>query len=135
MFIKAGSIGLLIVVFCSTLACFTNTLNPTQAIYASMQTGEAHYLASYFDTDLALRIDPTGVDFSSVSANQAELMMHSFFKRYPPLRFQAVEQGNTAHLRYAMGNYWSGTRTFHINVLMRQTSPGYYRINSIQVNE
>lgn len=135
MFLKAKSIGLLIGIFWATLSCFTNTLDLTQAIGVSMQTGEAHQLASYFDKDLELRIDPVGVDYPLVRADQAELIMRSFFKKYPPLRFQPIEQGSTPHLRYATGTYWSGVRSFRVSVLMRQVTPGQYRIHSIQVNE
>ncbi|MEZ0539335.1 DUF4783 domain-containing protein [Fibrella arboris] len=135
MFLKAKSIGLLIGILWATLSCFTNTQDPTQAIGVSMQTGEAHQLATYFDTDLELRIDPVGVDFPSVRASQAEVIMRSFFRKYPPMRFKTGDQGSTPHLRYATGTYWSGSRSFRVNVLMRQATPGQYRIHSIQVNE
>lgn len=100
-----------------------------------MRMGKAHQLAVYFDTNLELRIDPFGVDYPSVHAGQAELIMRSFFKKYPPVRFQTAQQGSTAHLRYATGTYWSGLHAFHVNVLMRQATPGHYKIHSIQVNE
>jgi len=135
MFLKAKSIGLLIGILWTTLSCFTNTADPTQAIGVSIKLGEAHQLAAFFDKDLELRIDPVGVDFPSVRANQAEVIMRSFFKKYPPVRFQTADQGSTAHLRYATGTYWSGSRAFHVSVLMRQATPGRYRIHSIQVNE
>ncbi len=76
-----------------------------------------------------------GIDFSSVRASQAALIMRSFFRKYPPCQFQTVEQGNTAHLQYTIGTYWSETRSFRVNVLLRQVTPGQYRIHSIQVNE
>lgn len=135
MFLKAKSISLLTVTLWATLSCFTNSTDPTQAIGVSIQTGEAHQLAAYFDTNLELRVDPVGVDYSSVRAGQAEFIMRAFFRKSPPLRFQPIEQGSTAHLRYATGTYWSGARAFRINVLMRQATPGHYRIHSIQVNE
>ena len=135
MFLKARSIGLLVGIIWTTLSCFTTPPDPTQAIDASMRTGKAHQLAVYFDTDLELRIDPFGVDYPSVRAGQAELIMRSFFKKYPPVRFQTAQQGSTAHLRYATGTYWSGSHAFHVNVLMRQATPGHYKIHSIQVNE
>ena len=100
-----------------------------------MKMGEAHQLAAYFDSDLELRLDPVDVDYSSVRANQAELIMRSFFKKYPPVRFQPAEQGSTAHLRYARGTYWSGSRSFQVSVLMRQATPGNYKIHAIRVNE
>ncbi|RZM06689.1 MAG: DUF4783 domain-containing protein [Pedobacter sp.] len=135
MFFKAKSIGLLIGILWATLSCFTNTLDPAQAIGVSMQTGEAHQLATYFDKDLELRIDPVGVNFSSIQANQAEMIMRSFFRKYPPNRFQTVDQGNTPHLKYTTGTYWSGSRTFQVNVLMHQVTPGHYLIHSILVND
>lgn len=100
-----------------------------------MRLGEAHRLAVHFDTHLELRIDPVGVDFPSVKANQAELIMWSFFKKYPPRHFQPTEQGLTPHLRYATGTYWSGSQAFRVNVLMRRTGTGHYRIHSMQVHE
>lgn len=101
----------------------------------TIQTGSAHQLAAYFDTELDLRIDPMGIDFSSVRASQAALIMRSFFRKYPPRQFQTVEQGNTAHLRYTTGTYLSAARSFRVNVLLRQVTPGQYRIHAIQVNE
>ena len=129
------SIPLLVGLLWITLSCFTSEADPTKAISASWQLGQAHRLAAYFDADLALRIDPVGVDYHSVQAGQAELIMRSFFMKYPPVRFQVAEQGLTAHLRYANGTYWSGARAFRVNVLMRQATPGHYRIHSIQVND
>jgi transposase-like protein len=41
----------------------------------------------------------------------------------------------TPHLRYATGTYWSGSQAFRVNILMRQTKPGHYRIHTIQVSE
>ncbi len=135
MTFNVKSLGLITCLLWLTLSCFTSESNPTQGISASWHTGQAHQLASYFDTDLALRIDPVGVDYHSVQAGQAELIMRAFFMKYPPVRFQAAEQGLTAHLRYANGTYWSGGRAFRVNVLMRQATPGHYRIHSIQVND
>ncbi|MEZ0483408.1 DUF4783 domain-containing protein [Fibrella aquatica] len=135
MFLKAKSIGLLIGIAWTALSCFTSVTDPTQAIGASIKTGEAHQLAAFFDTKLELRVDPVGVDFPSVRADQAEVIMRSFFKKYPPGRFMPTEQGSTTNLRYTTGTYWSGSRSFRVNVLMRQTTPGQYRIHAIQVNE
>ncbi|MEZ0608899.1 DUF4783 domain-containing protein [Fibrella sp. WM1] len=118
-----------------SMSCFSSEANPTQAIGDSMRLGEANRLASYFDANLELRIDPFGVDYPSVRASQAELIMRSFFKKYPPRHFQPSDQGLTPHLRYTTGTYWSGSQAFRVNVLMRQTAPGKYRIHSIQVNE
>ena len=133
--IRAISFCLLTCLLYTMLSCFTVESDPTRAIGASMQTGEAHSLATYFDTDLELRIDPVDVDYPSVRANQAELIMRSFFRKYPPRRFQPADQGATAHLRYATGTYWSGARSFQVNVLMHQSTSGQYKIHSIQVNE
>jgi hypothetical protein len=119
----------------ATMSCFSPETNPTQAIGDSMRLGEAHSLATYFDSQIELRIDPVGVDFPTVRANQAELIMRSFFRKYPPRHFQPSEQGITPHLRYATGTYWSGSQAFRVNILMRQTKPGHYRIHAIQVSE
>ena len=116
-------------------ACFSGETDPSRVIGMSMQQGEAHLLAALFDSTIELRVDPVDVDYPCVQANQAELIMRSFFKRYPPNRFQAAEQGSTAHLRYATGVYWSGAQAFRIHVLMRQIAPGHYRIQSVRVNE
>lgn len=132
---KSYRLWLISYLICISVSCFSSEANPTQAIGDSMRLGEARRLATYFDTNLELRIDPVGVDYPSVRANQAELIMRSFFKRFPPRHFQPTDQGVTPHLRYATGTYWSGSQAFRVNVLMRQTTPGQYRIHSIQVNE
>lgn len=117
------------------MSCLSSDANPTQAIGDALRLGEARRLATYFDANLELRIDPVGVDYPSVRSNQAELIMRSFFKRFPPRHFMPSDQGVTPHLRYTTGTYWSGSQAFRVNVLMRQTTPGQYRIHSIQVNE
>jgi hypothetical protein len=117
------------------MSCFSPETNPTKAIGDSIRLGEAHQLAAYFDSQIELRIDPVGVDYPTVRANQAELIMRSFFQRYPPRHFQPADQGLTPHLRYTTGTYWSGSQAFRINILMRQTKPGLYRIHAIQVSE
>ena len=135
MLAKAVSRYLLFYLFWLLLSCVTAEPDPAKAISASFRAGEAGELANYFAADLKLRVDPERIDFSSVRAGQAEQIMRCFFKKYPPTRFVTTDQGTTPHLRYATGTYWSGGQVFQISVLMRQPTPGHYRIHCIQVNQ
>ncbi len=89
-------------------------------VQRSLRTGSARQLAAYFDTTIELIIDTEAVEFQSVEAAHAELILKSFFRRHPPQRFQYVYQGMSDHQYYSSGNYQSGGQRFQVYVLMRE---------------
>lgn len=100
-----------------------------------MQGGQAHQLADLFDKKIELVIEPEAVDFSSITASHAELILRAFFRKHPPRNFQYIYQGNTSRLQYSTGVYKSDGQTFSIYVLMRQDAQGQYVINTLHVRK
>jgi hypothetical protein len=101
-------------------------------IRQSLQTGQAHALATHFARTIELVIDAEAINFPSVGATHAELILSTFFKKYPPVTFRYLYQGNTAGLRYGTGTYRSGGKTFSVYVLMRQGTNKQFVINTLQ---
>lgn len=110
-------------------------LKITEMIRQYMQAGQAHQLADLFDKKIELVIETEDVDFPSVSASHAELILKSFFRKYPPRKFQYIYQGNTSRLRYSTAIYQSNGESFSIYVLMRQGTQGQFVINTLHVRK
>lgn len=105
-------------------------------VQQSLQAGSAQQLATYFDTTIELIIDSEAVDFQSVQATHAELILRSFFRRYPPRRFQYVYQGDADRQHYSTGTYQTRQERFQVYVLMREIDgptgkPHHYLINTL----
>ncbi|MBC8152932.1 MAG: DUF4783 domain-containing protein [Bacteroidetes bacterium] len=117
------------------------TLSTGDSVQQSLRTGSARQLATYFDKSIELIIDSEDIEFPSVQATHAEFILKSFFRKYPPRRFQYVYQGHAAHRRYSTGTYQTGRETFQVYVLMRETTartdrnvnpgPSQYRISTL----
>ena len=110
-------------------------------VQRSLRTGSARQLAAYFDTTIELIIDTEAVEFQSVDAAHAELILKSFFRRHPPQQFQYVYQGTSDHQHYSTGSYQSSGQRFQVYVLMREkksqeghsgeNQPNQYVINTL----
>jgi hypothetical protein len=109
----------------------------TETIRTSLRGGQAHELALCFDRQIELVIDAETVDFPVVRAEQAEQILKTFFKKYPPRNFQYVYQGSTARMRYSTGTYQSNGQTFSVYVLMKQSArqPGGYVVNTLHLRK
>ncbi len=109
----------------------------TETIRTSLRGGQAHELALCFDRQIELVIDAETVDFPVVRAEQAEQILKTFFKKYPPRHFHYVYQGSTARMRYSTGTYQSSGQTFSVYVLMRQSvrQPGGYVVNTLHLRK
>lgn len=117
------------------------TLGIADNVQQSLQTGSARQLATHFDQNIELIIDSEAVEFPSVQATHAELILKSFFRKYPPLHFQYVYHDNGAHRRHSTGTYKTGRETFQVYMLMRETKartsrkatpqPPQYRISTL----
>lgn len=99
-------------------------LGVVASVQQSLRAGSAQQLAAYFDTTIELIIDSEAVEFSSVKATHAEYILRSFFRKYPPRRFQYVHQRTADHQYYSTGTYQSGRERFQVYVLMRGITSG-----------
>ncbi len=109
--------------------------NTVELLKQSLQKGQAHQLSMLFDKQIELVIESETVDFPSVSANHAELILQSFFRKHPPRRFQYIYQGNTTKLRYSTGIYETQDQAFSVYVLMRQDARRQLVINTLHVRK
>ncbi len=105
------------------------------SIRVSLQTGQAHRLAAHFDKTIELVIDSESVNFQSVAATHAELILNTFFKKHPPLTFRYLYRGASNRLLYGTGTYQSSGQTFAVYVLLRRTSTNQYLINTLQFRQ
>ncbi|GAB4052107.1 DUF4783 domain-containing protein [Spirosoma litoris] len=103
----------------------------TQTVGISLRNGDASQLSARFAKTIELVIDAEKVEFPAVQATHAELILRSFFRKYPPHKFQFVYRGSSDRLRYSTGNYETGDQTFSVYVLMRQTPDHGYAINAL----
>ena len=110
-------------------------------VQQSISTGSARQLATYFDKSIELIIDSEAVEFPSVQATHAELILKSFFRKYPPRHFEYVYHDDGTRRRHSTGTYQTGRETFQVYVLMHETrvragqnaapQPPHYRISSL----
>jgi hypothetical protein len=103
----------------------------TQTVGVSLRSGDASGLSARFAKTIELVIDAEKVEFPAVQATHAELILRSFFRKYPPHNFQFVYRGASDRLRYSTGTYETDGQTFSVYVLMRQTSDHTYVINAL----
>lgn len=102
-----------------------------ETVRTSLSSGNARQLSAYFAKTVELVIDAEKVDFSSVDATHAEIILRSFFRKYPPHRFQFVYRGSSEQLLYSTGTYETQGQTFDVYVLMRQTRDRRFIINTL----
>ncbi|WP_460934190.1 DUF4783 domain-containing protein [Spirosoma humi] len=103
----------------------------TQTVGTSLRNGDASRLSARFAKTIELIIDAENVEFQALQATHAELILRSFFRKYPPHRFQFVYRGASDKLRYSTGTYETGGEVFSVYVLMRQTPDRQYTINAL----
>ncbi len=102
-----------------------------QVVRAALRTGDAEQLSAQFSRNLELIIDAEKVQFSSVQATHAQLILRSFFRKYPPRNFQFVYQGASDRLRYSTGTYQTNGESFTVYVLFRQSANRQFSINAL----
>lgn len=102
-----------------------------QIIHTSLCNGDAAQLSTQFAKNIELVIDTEEVKFPSLQATHAELILRSFFRKYPPHRFQFVYSGGSNRLRYSTGTYETQGQAFTVYVLMRQTNNQRFVINTL----
>ena len=103
----------------------------SKTVIVSMRSGDASRLSTGFARTIELVIDSEKVAFPAVQADHAQLILRSFFRKYPPHSFQLTYEGSSDRLRYSTGTYESKGKQFSVYVLMRQTNSQQYVINSL----
>jgi hypothetical protein len=102
-----------------------------QTVGTSLRSGDAGRLSARFAKTIELVIDTENVEFQALQATHAELILRSFFRKYPPHSFQFVYKGASDRLRYSTGTYETNGQVFSVYILMRQTSDQHYAINAL----
>ena len=67
----------------------------TQTVSTSLRSGDAGRLSARFAKTIELVIDTEKVEFQALQATHAELILRSFFRKYPPHSFQFVYRGSS----------------------------------------
>ncbi|MFD2935709.1 DUF4783 domain-containing protein [Spirosoma flavum] len=120
--------GLLLWVFPGKLP---TKMDIAQTVGISLRTGDASQLSARFAKTIELVIDTENVEFQAIQATQARFILRSFFRKYPPHKFQFVYQGASDRLRYSTGTYEANGQIFTVYVLMRQMNDHQYAINAM----
>jgi hypothetical protein len=90
----------------------------------AIKTGSSKELAKYFGDNVEIHFDG---ERSNYSKSQAEFVLRDFFKKYPPVDFQYVHQGNSGEgLKYAIGKYMIGNGSYRIWLLFKKNGNIYY---------
>jgi hypothetical protein len=90
----------------------------------AIKSGSSKELAKYFGDMVELQFDGAR---SSYSKSQAEFVIRDFFKKYPPVDFQYVHQGNSGEgLKYAIGKYVISNGSYRIWLLFKKSGELYY---------
>lgn len=105
--------GLLFVIFTFSQAnTLVFNLESKEELLSVFQSGSSRELAKFFDQGVEININGNQGDYSR---NQAELVMRDFFKKFPPVDFQLLHEGNNSEqIVYFIGMYKSEDTTFRI---------------------
>lgn len=119
--VQSGLLHITMVIL-SVLACFSvqaqNDLNPK--ITAALRSANAKDLSVYFNNPIDLT---TPGNEGTYSKAQAEMIVKSFFQKYPPSSFTLSHQGKSNDgSQYAIGSYKSGPNDFRTYLLLKVIS-------------
>ncbi len=118
---KSGLVFVMLVIlsgFCFFPALAQNDLNPK--IAAAIRSASARDLSVYFNNPIDLT---TPGNEGTYSRAQAEMIVKSFFLKYPPSSFTLNHQGKSNDgSQYAIGSYKSGTNDFRTYLLLKVIS-------------
>ncbi len=104
--------------FCVFSAEAQNDLNPK--ISAAIKAASAKDLSVHFNNTIDLT---TPGNEGTYSRAQAEMIVKSFFVKYPPSSFTLNHQGKSNDgSQYAIGSYKSGTNNFRTYLLLKVIS-------------
>lgn len=94
------------------------------------QSGSSRDLARYFDQGITININGNQGDYSK---NQAELVMRDFFRKFPPVDFQLLHEGNNQEqMIYYIGIYKSEDVAFRVFIRGKKDN-GQVKFYSIDI--
>ncbi len=89
-----------------------------QDIISAIQKGDYHKLAGKFNTTIDLQVEDTDGNYSKT---QAEQIIKSFFRKYPPKSFKTVHEGSSKNdSQYIIGSYTSEKKSFRVYILLKK---------------
>jgi hypothetical protein len=117
----SGLVVIMVIVF-SGLFCNNvfaqKDLNPK--IASAIKSANSRDLSLYFNNPIDLT---TPGNEGTYSKAQAEMIVRSFFQKYPPTSFALNHQGNSNDgSQYAIGTYKSGATEFRTYLLLKMIS-------------
>jgi hypothetical protein len=89
---------------------------PDKLIHA-FQKGDADLLSPYFNDRIELTL--LGIDHR-ISQSQAKEIMRDFFKKYPPVTFEIMFEGDKKDSNFAVGKLKSKTEIFRVNLFFKK---------------
>ena len=90
----------------------------TASIAAAINDGDSKKLASYFNSSIDLTVPGTDGTYSK---SQAEMIVKSFFSKYPPVSFKINQQGSSNEgSQFAVGTMSTKTSTFRTYFLIKK---------------
>lgn len=102
----------------SSVSVYAQDMN--SKIAASIKTANARELSNYFNNTIDLTIPGNEGTYSK---GQAEMIVKSFFVKYPPASFTLNHQGKSNDgSHYAIGTYKSGSLEFRAYFLVKVLS-------------
>jgi len=126
----------LLFILSTTLILFINPASQAQSdvingVKAALKSGNSKELAKYFNSSIELIVEAENVDMDKVSDAQAELILKTFFQKYPAKDFSYVHQGSSPEgLQYSTGTYQSANGSFLVYMVVKQFG-GKYMIDRI----
>lgn len=90
----------------------------TASIAAAINSGDSKKLASYFNSSIDLTVPGTDGTYSK---SQAEMIVKSFFSKFPPVSFKINQQGSSNEgSQFAIGTMYTKTSTFRTYFLIKK---------------
>ncbi|MEA3444981.1 MAG: DUF4783 domain-containing protein [Bacteroidota bacterium] len=118
-FRRKTSLSLIAFLLIFGLSSFLGLLQTADKIANAIKKGDAKSLATHFNKSVELVI----LDKENIySKEQAELIMSSFFKKYPPADYEVQHNGGPDEAKYCIGIYKSGKIKFRVYYLIKTTN-------------
>jgi hypothetical protein len=103
-----------------------------KGITDALKAGNSNVLSQFFNTNLELSLPSVKDDI--YSKQQAELIIREFFTKHVPTAFAVLHQGGPAESQYAIGTLSTGSGSFRVTLLIKQTN-GKQFIHQIRFEE
>lgn len=123
-------VGLVVLFF--TLGHSIHGQDAIENVRLAFDAGSAKELVRYFNNITEVKINEVGGNYSVA---QAEPLMRDFFQQNLPTTFTYIHKGQSPQgLKYNIGQYKSGDKSYRVVILMKQVN-GYYVIDTMNLTE